>query len=115
MAVFQAMRQVEISLRYVTGIEEDGVKLARAAFNAKDGPLTDPNAEGGERQAVSDLFAGALGVLKNPHSHRKVGIQAGSEAAAAILLASYLINLIEERADLDLTPRTFSLSKDTSD
>lgn len=98
-AVFQAMRQVEIALRDVTGFEEtSGVKLARRAFHSDNGPLTDPNAEGGEKQALMDLFTGALGTLKNPHSHRNVQLERPADAAAAIMLASYLLRTIDDRA-----------------
>ncbi|WP_395672057.1 TIGR02391 family protein [Phenylobacterium sp.] len=37
-----------------------------------NGPLTDPDAEAGEREARAHLFAGVLGGVKNPHSHRSV-------------------------------------------
>jgi hypothetical protein len=36
------------------------------------GPLTDKGVEPGERQARSDLFAGAIGSYKNSQSHRDV-------------------------------------------
>ena len=97
-AVFQAMRQVEIALRDATGsTETSGVRLARSAFHTENGPLTDLEAEGGERQAMMELFAGALGVLKNPHSHRSVQLDEPADAAAAIMLASYLLRTIDAR------------------
>lgn len=98
-AVFQAMRQVEIALRDASGFTEEhsGVKLARRAFHTENGPLTDVTAEGGERQAMMDLFTGALGTLKNPHSHRSVQLDEPVDAAAAIMLASYLLRVIDAR------------------
>lgn len=43
------------------------------------------------------LFSGALGTLKNPHSHRNVQLENPADAAAAIMLASYLLRLIDDR------------------
>lgn len=98
-AVFQAMRQVEISLRDATGFtnETSGVKLARRAFHAETGPLTSKDDEPGEKDAIANLFCGALGTLKNPHSHRSVQLENPADAAAAIMLASYLLRVIDER------------------
>ncbi|MFN3779241.1 MAG: TIGR02391 family protein [Brevundimonas aurantiaca] len=99
-ATFQAMRQVEISLRDASGItdEPSGVRLARKAFHAETGPLTDPGEEGGEKEAIMNLFCGALGRLKNPHSHRNVQLENPADAAAAIMLASYLLRVIDDRS-----------------
>ena len=65
-AVFQAMKAVEVAVREASGLGADelGVKLMRRSFNVENGPLTDMNAEKGERQARSDLFAGAIGSYK---------------------------------------------------
>ncbi|KAK1184414.1 hypothetical protein B7755_043760 [Streptomyces sp. NBS 14/10] len=38
--------------------------------NGKGGSLADAGAEGGEQEAASALFAGAMGAFKNPSSHR---------------------------------------------
>ena len=64
----------------------------RNVFHKDKGVLTDMNAEEGERQALSDLFAGAIGSYKNPHSHRHVEISA-EEAAEMIILASHLLKI----------------------
>ena len=44
----------------------------RKAFDPKDGPLTDMQADDGEKEARFALFAGAIGSYKNPHSRRDV-------------------------------------------
>ncbi|NEX92990.1 TIGR02391 family protein [Caulobacter sp. 17J65-9] len=98
-AVFQAMRQVEIAVRTASGGDPDapGVRMARRAFNPEDGPLRDEQAEAGERQGMMDLFAGALGALKNPHSHRVVNFDSPAEPIAVILFASQLLRIVENR------------------
>ena len=100
-AVGQAMKQVEIALRDATNIknESSGVRIARRAFHPEDGPLTEMGAEGGEKQGMMELFAGTLATLKNPHSHRNVELTDPADAAAAILMASYLLRVIDARAE----------------
>jgi len=68
------MKEVEIAVRDAAGLQpaDIGVQLVRKAFDKKTGPLTDPNAEEAEREALAHLFAGAIGSYKNPHSHRHV-------------------------------------------
>lgn len=98
-AVLFAMKQVEIALREAVGeaSESSGVRVARKAFQPVSGPLTDDQSEAGEQQAMGDLFAGALGVFKNPQSHRNVDIDDPAEAAAAVMLASHLLRIIDRR------------------
>jgi uncharacterized protein (TIGR02391 family) len=67
-AVFEAMKAVEVSVRDAAGLsaKEIGKDLMRKAFDVNAGPLTDMQAEPAERQARSDLFAGAMGSYKEP-------------------------------------------------
>ncbi len=69
----------------------------RTAFDVKAGPLTDLEAEPAERQARSDLFAGAIGSYKNPHSHRNVALDDPDEAAEIIKLANHLLRIVDSR------------------
>jgi hypothetical protein len=55
------------------------------------------SAEAGERVALMNLMAGAIGSYKNPQSHRHVGVDAG-EAREMIIMASHLITIVEGRA-----------------
>lgn len=98
-AVFQAMKTVEITVREAAGLDAGmlGVKLARSAFHPQTGPLTDPEVEEGEKQARADLFAGALGSYKNPQSHRHVPLDDASEAVEQIILASHLLRIVDGR------------------
>ena len=100
-AVFEAMRAVEIAVRDAAGFAqaEHGVPMIRKAFNPKGGPLTDPAADEGEREALSALFAGAIGSYKNPHSHRNVPIDTPREAVEIVLLASHLLYIVDARVE----------------
>ncbi len=99
MAVFQAMKEVEVYAREVAKLPEDllGTDLMRKAFNVPNGPLTDPLAHKAEQQARSDLFAGAIGSYKNAHSHRRVHISDPQEAIEIIMMANHLMRIIDAR------------------
>lgn len=98
-AVFQAFKEVEVRIRKLTGAGagDYGPDFMRKAFNVNNGPLTDTTQLPAERQAMSDLFAGAIGSFKNPGSHRDVNFDDPAEVAELIMLADLLIRIAERR------------------
>jgi uncharacterized protein (TIGR02391 family) len=99
-AAFQAMKAVEVAVREASALDSSdiGVKLMRKAFHAETGPLTDMEAEVSERQALSDMFAGAIGTYKNPHSHRDVDLTDPVEASEIVMLANHLLRIVDTRS-----------------
>ena len=95
-AVLLAFKQVEIAVRKAGNYAaaDIGVPLMRKAFHVDDGNLTDPSQEPAEKQARSDLFAGAIGSYKNPSSHRDVEITA-EETVEIIIFASHLLRIVD--------------------
>lgn len=100
-AVFEAMREVEVTVREAAGFgqEKYGDALMREAFNPSTGPLADKIALKSEQEALANLFAGAIGLYKNPSSHRTGTVADATVAVEVIVLASHLLRLVEERKE----------------
>ena len=100
-AAFIAMKEFEVAVREASGLSAGlvGTVLMQQAFrppkNETDvgGPLHNPTDEGGEAVAIMNLFAGAIGLFKNPASHRRVDFTDPTEAAEVVLLADLLLRL----------------------
>jgi len=71
-AVFQAFKELEIRVRIIAGLPQEliGVDLMRRAFHPENGPLSDKDRATSEREATGHLFAGAIGLFKNPPSRK---------------------------------------------
>lgn len=95
-AVFRAFKAVEVRVRELSGLPADvfGTTLVRKAFDIEDGPLRDDSLPRAEKEALSHLFAGAIGCYKNPHSHRDVVLEF-NEAFEMLLLASHLLQVLD--------------------
>jgi len=103
-AVFQAFREVEVAVRTAGrfGPDDYGTDLMRDAFRPaikkgqtnQPGPLTDTQLPVAEQEAMANLFAGAIGLYKNPTSHRHVPTHP-EDAAEVIVFASQLMRIID--------------------
>ncbi len=95
-AVFIAFKEVEIRVREMTGSPDSliGAKLMQHAL-APGGALARLDAEPGEVVAEMELYRGAIGLFKNPASHRAVDYASSTTAAEAVLLADLLLRLLD--------------------
>jgi uncharacterized protein (TIGR02391 family) len=103
-AIFEAFREIEVTVRAAGnfGPDDYGTDLMREAFRPAEkkgqaivpGPLTDKQLPIAEQEAMANLFAGAIGLFKNPQSHRHVPTVA-EDAAEVIVFASQLLRIID--------------------
>jgi len=100
-AVFQAFKEVEAAIRTAGGYQSTdvGTDLIARAFNPDSGPLTDMTLPETERQAMLALFSGAVGLFKNPTSHRHIALTDPKEAAEMISFASLLMRTVDSRTE----------------
>jgi uncharacterized protein (TIGR02391 family) len=104
-AIFEAFREVEVAVREAGnfGPDDYGTDLMRKAFRpapknnqppVPPGPLTDTQLPVAEQEAMANLFAGAIGLYKNPQSHRHVPTHP-EDAAEVIAFASQLLRIVD--------------------
>ena len=98
-AIFRAFKTLEIAAREAAGLSASdyGVDLMRKAFHPTNGPLTDMEKVPSEREAVSALFAGAMGCYRNPNTHRELETAGHSEVQEIVMLASHLLRIVDSR------------------
>jgi uncharacterized protein (TIGR02391 family) len=99
-AVFKAFKAIEVKVRDACGFPADliGQKLMVKAFHTETGPLRDTSEVPAEREALMNLFAGAIARFKNPTSHREVNFDSIDEAVETLRFASLLMRVVERRA-----------------
>lgn len=104
-AVFEAFRAVEVAVREAGGYGPNdlGIPLVRKAFDAKNGPLRDPNKTEAERENLAHLFVGAIS-YKNGVSHRTGMITEITEAQELTILATHLLRIVDARVAVGRTP-----------
>jgi len=102
-AVFQAFREIEIAARQAGKFDADlvGKDLMKEAFRPANpnkpgsaGLLTDITLPIPEQEGMMFLFMGAIGLYKNPQSHRNVPTQS-IDAAEVIVFASHLLRMLD--------------------
>lgn len=99
-AIFASFRALENMVREVCEYPKEvlGVKLMRDAFDPKGGPLTDRALAHAERESMAHVYAGAIGLFKNPTSHRLNAFTGAEQAVSLVLFANSLIKQVEELA-----------------
>lgn len=97
--VFEAFRAVEVTVRDAGAFPPTlvGTDLMRKAFATNSGPLSDTSTVAAEQEATSNLFAGAIGLFKNPTSHRAGTVSKPEDAVSLVMFADYLLRLVEQR------------------
>jgi uncharacterized protein (TIGR02391 family) len=101
-AVFQSFKEIEVRVRKYSVLPQEtvGVDLMRKAFKPDEGPLADKSIVLSEQEAMTHLFAGAIGAFKNPTSHRNVDYQNPNEVAEIILFADMLLKIVEKHNNM---------------
>jgi uncharacterized protein (TIGR02391 family) len=96
-AAFVAMKEVEVRVRTRAGLTDSliGTLLMQEAFK-QQGPLWRAELDRGESVALMELFKGAIGLFKNPSSHRRVDFSDPTEAAEIVLLADLSLRLLDK-------------------
>jgi uncharacterized protein (TIGR02391 family) len=106
LAAFAAMKEVEVAVRDAAGAPNSliGVNLMKRTFGS-DGELRNDLLDQGERDATMALYWGAIGVFKNPSSHRPVEFDDPTLASEVVLLADLLLRLLDRSIEELRSPK----------
>ena len=115
-AVFRAFKEIEVRVRKAAKLAptDIGTALMRKAFEPAKGALADKQVPTAEQEAEAHLFAGAIGLLKNPSSHRVVDFTDPVAVAESIVFANMLLRIVEERGKKPTTPVLSHISRSPS-
>lgn len=95
-SAFEAFKYIEVQVRAKSGLTElFGVDLMRKAFSNKSGTLRNNNLPEGEQVAQMELYAGAIGFVKNPKSHKTINVSR-EKAIELLHTANYLLRVLQE-------------------
>lgn len=96
-AVFAAMKEVEVALREAAGFGPDkyGRQLVTDALRLGTGSFVISAETPAEQEGFLQLFLGAVTAFKNPSSHRTVEYSDPDEAADIVHLADLLLRVID--------------------
>jgi uncharacterized protein (TIGR02391 family) len=97
LGVLAAFRMVETSVRTAGEFADVdvGVSLMNRAFNKDHGVLRDPSLSDAEQEAMRALFAGSIGLFRNPVAHREVNYDDPTLAAELVCLADLLLRILD--------------------
>ncbi len=95
-AILNALKLIEAKIREKGDFSESdlGVKLMDLAFSPEKTKF-DIAKDNGETDGWRNIFRGIVGALKNPQSHRFVGIENPFEAFQILVFASYLLTFVD--------------------
>lgn len=96
-AVFRTVRRLEILIRGMGPFEASlvGQDLISRALGGKSGQFPLMGSTDSEAQAWEQLFRGAIGAFKNPHSHRDVKLSV-QDAAGQIFAVNMLLRKLKK-------------------
>ena len=95
-AVFDAFKFIEVQVREKSGLTDlMGVDLMRQAFSPKNDYLKNSKLPEGEQVAQMELYAGAIGFIKNPKSHKMLTLSE-DKCIELLHLANYLLRILNE-------------------
>jgi uncharacterized protein (TIGR02391 family) len=98
-AVFESVKAVVIRVKFMTGLDSDGVALMNQVFSTQNprlvlggaGTTTQRNVQAGYRE----LFVGAVQAIRNPAAHEPLGSLEVNEAFELLGLASLLMRILD--------------------